>query len=866
MRTPALRAYPSPFQVFRPKTISSLLAAGLWFTAAASAGTVLVGSNAGTPDQVEFLSTTGIVQGTVGPNNASAAAVDSSGNTFFAIPDDFSSTVWEYDPTQSLIGSFVFTPPTDARDSAGYIEDMAWGPGGWLWISTFSGEIYAVSSAGAVQSSFDTGVSSPGVTSDGTYLYTTEGFGFFDPASHFYRRDTSGNVLDTVDTGLNDTLGIGFDSATNSFWIGGFDVVSRVDASGNVLDQFAVDGVHTGLEVPSAVSVESVASPEPATLAFMTMGLAALFLRGRKKAARNAASCVAAVICASSLHAAVTTPVIGTLPAGPQPVGATLTFTASATDTDPGPIRYRFRVRPAAGTFSMVRDFAPNATLAWTPADTDGLFEIEVTAKNLTTSSTAVATQVFQVTPLATTTPVVTATAHPLVALYSAPACPAGSTMRVRFKLAADIAWQSTNLKPCGAATMNFYIGGMRAVSPYQLRHDVIAGARITSGPTLTFTTGALGISLPAVTSPMPLHSPTNTTDGVTLFGVLTTSSHAPQFAVDSTGQVIWYSKVDAPYATRPVPGGTFLQLYGFTSDLGNSGFREIDLAGNLVKETNVECLNSQLALTGTHAITAVHHEARRLANGNYLILTMSERMSTAQGALADIAGDTILVLNSDLQVLWAWDSFDHLDISRKAILNETCNNAPTSCVLFNAAKANDWTHGNAVSLTYDGNLVYSARHQDMVYKIAYANGAGDGHVIWKLGKDGDFTWNSSDPYPWNSHQHDARFDNMGVVSMFDNGNTRISQSGGHSRGMVLSVDEGSMVITPAISVDLGAYSAALGSAQRLSNGNYVFGSGLVGTQTTAIETTPAGTITSSLNAAAVDYRVFRLRDLYSAP
>ena len=109
------------------------------------------------------------------------------------------------------------------------------------------------------------------------------------------------------------------------------------------------------------------------------------------------------------------------------------------------------------------------------------------------------------------------------------------------------------------------------------------------------------------------MHAPTNATDGVALFEVLSTASHAPQFAVDSTGQVIWYSKVDAPYATRPVAGGTFLQLFGFTSDLGNSGFREIDLAGNLVKETNVECLNSQLALLGNQPVTAVHHEARRL-------------------------------------------------------------------------------------------------------------------------------------------------------------------------------------------------------------------------------------------------------------
>ena len=108
-----------------------------------------------------------------------------------------------------------------------------------------------------------------------------------------------------------------------------------------------------------------------------------------------------------------------------------------------------------------------------------------------------------------------------------------------------------------------------------------------------------------------------------------------------------------------------------------------------------------------------------------------------------------------------------------------------------------------------------------MVYKIAYANGAGDGHVIWKLGKDGDFRWVSSDPYPWFSHQHDAKFDYAGVISLFDNGNTRVSQMGGNSRGQVLAIDESNMTITPVINADLGGYSLALGAAQRLSNGNY---------------------------------------------
>ena len=65
------------------------------------------------------------------------------------------------------------------------------------------------------------------------------------------------------------------------------------------------------------------------------------------------------------------------------------------------------------------------------------------------------------------------------------------------------------------------------------------------------------------------------------------------------------------------------------------------------------------------------------------------------------------------------------------------------------AADANDWTHGNAVVETPDGALLYSCRHQDWLIKIDYANGVGSGDVIWRLGKEGDFTYDSTDPYPW---------------------------------------------------------------------------------------------------------------------
>src|SRR5262249_30147258 len=184
--------------------------------------------------------------------------------------------------------------------------------------------------------------------------------------------------------------------------------------------------------------------------------------------------------------ATVPTPSLG-VSSGPYPIGSVSTFTASATDTDPGPIRYRFRVRPAGGTFSLIRDFSPSGTLLWTPADTEGMYEMEVTARNNSTASTAANSNTVALVPVAAGAPVVNATSHPLVALYSAPPCAAGSTIRVRFKLVADVNWQSTNLKPCGPGTMNFYVGGMRAGSTYQMRQDVIRGPFITTGPTLTF-------------------------------------------------------------------------------------------------------------------------------------------------------------------------------------------------------------------------------------------------------------------------------------------------------------------------------------------------------------------------------------------
>ena len=173
------------------------------------------------------------------------------------------------------------------------------------------------------------------------------------------------------------------------------------------------------------------------------------------------------------------------------------------------------------------------------------------------------------------------------------------------------------------------------------------------------------------------------------------------------------------------------------------------------------------------------------------------------------------MVLDADFQVTWAWDAFDHLDVNRGPVLGEVMlpgSPGPTAAVPL--LPAVDWLHVNAVALSpADGNLVLSVRHQDWVIKIDYRNGAGDGHVVWRLGQGGDFTLNSADPNAWFSHQHNAHYIDDHTLILFDNGNTRrATDPTANSRGQVWTLDETTMTATLVLNADLGDYSFRLGS------------------------------------------------------
>jgi hypothetical protein len=435
---------------------------------------------------------------------------------------------------------------------------------------------------------------------------------------------------------------------------------------------------------------------------------------------------------------------------------------------------------------------------------------------------------------------------------------------------------QYTPFKPCEPGrTLNFYLAGLAPNSSHRANLEVegarspsASGSQAATGREVRFETGEASypLALPAV---LEAASPESAEI------LLQTPLYQRPLATDSKGQMLWYGPEGLFLLTRPEPGGVFFGLLESRVDPALDRMRKFDLVGMTLLETNAARVSEQLVAMGKRPITSFHHEARTLRNGNIALIAGVEQILTdvQRPGPVDVLADMIVVLDPDLQVVWSWDAFDHLDPTRVALLDEQCPRDPGCAPYYLLPEANDWTHSNSVGETPDGALLLSVRHQEWVLKIDYRGGEGDGAILWRLGLDGDFTYDSDDPYPWFSHQHDAQFEpgSRSMISLFDNGNRRRGlDPAARSRGQVLEIDEVNFTARLVVNADLGLYSPALGSAQRLPDGQYQFVAGFVrdnaaffGGAGYTLGVDSLGDVFSSMKILAPVYRSFRLPDMY---
>lgn len=384
-------------------------------------------------------------------------------------------------------------------------------------------------------------------------------------------------------------------------------------------------------------------------------------------------------------------------------------------------------------------------------------------------------------------------------------------------------------------------VAGMRANTTYHMRAQEQCFGKTVMGADTTFTTGALPSSPPFPTLQITRPNPPQTASegpGIEMIDTVAPAANMMQlFFTDRDANPVWYYNVDPgyfPFTLKQLPNGHMVvSLTGFGQSPG-SLIREIDLAGTTIRELSIDTLQQKVQAAGFDFSPAgIHHDLLPLDNGHLIILVNIFKNYTdlpGYPGTIQVQGDAIIDLDSDWNPVWAWNTFDHLDVNRH--LQPGLSNGML-----------DWTHSNALVYSPDdGNILLSMRHQSWIVKIDYSNGTGTGNILWHLGYQGDFALTqggvpTDDPSVWFSFQHfPSLVSQSGAVTtlaVWDNGDNRVSANGDicgvtagvgcYSRATIFQVDESAMVADLAWDDLPNLYSIWGGACNQLANGNVEF-------------------------------------------
>ena len=379
--------------------------------------------------------------------------------------------------------------------------------------------------------------------------------------------------------------------------------------------------------------------------------------------------CAAALFGCATLHATIT--ISGLTPSlpSPQPLGTSITFTATATDTGPGPLAFQFNVAFGSGAFQPIRNYnigtASGTTwvsqpFSWTSIVSNGAYNIQVIAQDFATGETATETIPFSLKAVLSSSALQAfSTANPLVGLVAVPACPAGSSARVFFERTGTTSVTYTPFQNCASlGANNFYIGGMLPNVAYTVGYQLKIGSNVVNGKTTsTFTTGQLpaSIDFPVESTLLAPTAQSDIAEKVLLHSFILSghgTTNLQPAATNLTGNFTWFYNGGSDrfvLLTRPLSGGQFLlfqsgPLWITGGSKENQLLRRVDLAGNILKETNIGYLQQQLfkmgatdlqscaniplpAAVGSACLTAFSHDFILLPNGNYAVIASMEKI-----------------------------------------------------------------------------------------------------------------------------------------------------------------------------------------------------------------------------------------------
>jgi hypothetical protein len=335
---------------------------------------------------------------------------------------------------------------------------------------------------------------------------------------------------------------------------------------------------------------------------------------------------------------------------------------------------------------------------------------------------------------------------------------------------------------------------GLRAAHRYVFRAVASGAGGTTVGDAMELTTDTLPSDLPRYVAGGPDPTPGYVVFGAGRYGVV----------IDNTGRVVWYRRFpNGPGLTFTAePSGKYYARVPGASPTDPSPWVELDPLGNVTR-----------AFDCTGRLTARFHDLIAQPDGSYWLMCDETRRMDLSGvggvASANVTGTAIQHISADRTLLFQWSPFDHFAITDGDPRDRTGTNV-------------NWTHGNALDLAPDGNLIVSFRNLGEITKINTTNG----EVIWRLGgRRNEFRFATAAGATFVG-QHSARATATGAILLLDNlGDTTASRAERYAldekqKTAQLVRSYGSL---PGVVTPIG------GSAQDLPNGHTLVSFGTAG-------------------------------------
>ncbi len=366
---------------------------------------------------------------------------------------------------------------------------------------------------------------------------------------------------------------------------------------------------------------------------------------------------------------------------------------------------------------------------------------------------------------------------------------------------------------------------GLLAETPYRLQVVAYGGDQAVAGETLAFSTGPLPDDLPRYVAAGPDPSP----------GYVVFASGRYGLVIDNTGRVVWYRRFpDGPGLNfQAQPTGRYVARPPPSDPTQPAVWVEIDPLGNLTRT---------LGCAG--GLQPRFHDLLAEPDGSYWILCDETRTMDLSGvggvADARVTGTVVQRVSAAGELLFQWSPFDHFQITDLPAAERA---GPTV----------NWTHGNALELDTDGNLLVSFRNLSEITKIDTRTG----QILWRMGGSRNQFAFQNAPTPAFARQHGVRATAPSHLLLLDNlGNPAESRAERYLYDPVARTARllGSYGSLPPVAAQLG------GTTQDLPGGRTLVSFGSAGR---VEEYDASGQVVWWIEAPGYVFRAQRIHSLY---